>query len=112
MSLFQPDLTAMGIPPRGSSGPNSYGGWSNPVTIVTANGTVNRESLTVELQLRKPDTTPASDWFRESAVLVQQGNYLTGGRIRRHFYFATAPGNRHLFVAQKKNGLMSILPAV
>jgi hypothetical protein len=110
MSLFDSDLTPMGIQ-RVNAGPNPYGAWSTPVPILTANGIVQRESLTIEIQLRRADTTAASRWIREVAIIVpQQVNRLSGGRIRNHFYFATAPGNQHLYVAEKKNGIIAQLP--
>lgn len=112
MSLFDSDLIAMGIQ-RVNSGPNPYLAWGIPMPILTANGIVNRDSLTIQIQLQKQDTTAASEWIREGAVVVpQQGNRLSGGEIRNNFYFATAPGNQHLFVAEKKNGIISQLPAV
>ena len=51
LSLFQTNLTVMEIPPVETTGPNSYWGWSNPVSVETANGVLNLQTLTIELQL-------------------------------------------------------------
>jgi hypothetical protein len=32
--------------------------------------------------------------------------------LRNHLYFATAPGNATLFVAEKKNGIVAQLPVM
>ncbi len=58
--------------------------------------------------------TAASDWITELGVIISQGQVrrLSGPSIRDHFYFATAPGNQHLYVAEKKNGIMAQLPVV
>jgi hypothetical protein len=51
----------------------------------------------------------------EVAVItpVQPGQYrLSGSAMRDHLFFATAPGNANLFVAQKKNGIVTQLPVV
>ena len=58
-----------------------------------------------------------SDWFLEQGVIIPEGDEtktkrLSGAALRSHFYFATAPRDTRLFVAQKKNGIMSQLPAV
>ena len=55
-------------------------------------------------------------WFPEVAVEtpIQPGTQyrLSGNAMRNHLYFATAPGNANLFVADKKNGITTQLPVV
>jgi hypothetical protein len=70
----------------------------------------------IETQIIKADGTVITPWFRQLAVVLplQSGiQYRLSGRaIRNHLYFATAPGNANLFVAQKKNGITTQLPVV
>ncbi|KAK9364756.1 hypothetical protein V1509DRAFT_635331, partial [Lipomyces kononenkoae] len=37
---------------------------------------------------------------------------LSGSAMRNFLYFATAPGNSTLYVAKKKNGIISQLPVI
>lgn len=106
MNIWQSDLTAMGIARK------SYNGYGPRVSIITANGIVRRPTLTLEIQLRDQNGTTASEWFREEAAIITQGDRLSGESIRDEFYFATAPGNDFLYIAQKKNGLMDLLPVI
>jgi hypothetical protein len=107
-----------------------FGLWSADVPrkyrrrdIDTANGTVKRQSLLFEMRLIRPDGTPASDlsqnlrlqiwWSFYSGVITpaaKMNTQLSGPRIRRHFYFATALGNLALYISEKKNGIVSQLP--
>ncbi|KAL9116405.1 MAG: hypothetical protein Q9187_007070 [Circinaria calcarea] len=106
-TLFDPDLNAMGYDPL------TYTGNSGPLQIQTANGTVTRQSLWVEMQLMKPDGTPTSRWFLEQGIatpLAGNPSRLSGRFLRRELYFATAPGNYTLYVAQNKNGIVRQLP--
>ena len=108
-TLFDTDLLALGYNPQ------TYQGNTGQVYIQTANGSVARQSILFEMKLRKPDGTPASGWFVEEGVITPSGQIntrLSGSRIRRHLYFATAPGNQALYVARKKNGIASRLPVV
>ena len=60
-----------------------------------------------------PIGTAITPWFMEVAVItpVQPGQYrLSGSAMRDHLFFATAPGNANLFVAQKKSGIVTQLP--
>jgi hypothetical protein len=106
MNILQSDLTAMGIRP------SSYRGYSPHVKITTANGTVRRRTLQLQIQLRDQNGTAASDWFIEEAAIVPRGDRLSGEEIRNRFYFATPPGNAILCIAEKKNGLLTALPVV
>lgn len=36
----------------------------------------------------------------------------SGGGIRRHLYFARSPGDEHLYVAEKRDGIIAQLPVV
>ena len=63
------------------------------------------------------DGTAISPWFREVALIktVLPGVpslRLSGNAMRNHFYFATAPRNTTLYVAKKKNGIVTQLPIV
>lgn len=107
-SVLQTDLAAMGLNPQ-------YGGLGPAIVVQTANGPVNRQSIFVELQLMRADGTAVSGWIRELGLITPPGAAqmrLTGAGIRNHLYFATAPGNQNLYVAEKKNGIMSELPAL
>ncbi|KAI9759186.1 MAG: hypothetical protein M1840_003506 [Geoglossum simile] len=97
--------------------PNAYQCPMGPTTITTASGVVVRQRIYIEVQLSRQDGTAASDWFIEMAVVTPimpgvEQTRLSGRRIRDHFYFATAPGNATLYVAIKKNGIVSQLPAL
>lgn len=97
--------------------PNTYRCPLLPVTITTASGMVVRQQIYIEVQLCRVDGTAASPWFHEMAVITPatpgvDQTRLSGERIRNFFYFATAPGNAMLYIAMKKNGIVSQLPAV
>lgn len=96
---------------------NTYQGGRGITTVVTANGVVNRERITIEIQLLMADGTAISPWFRELALIKHvlpgvPAFRLSGNAMRDHFYFATAPGNTTLYVAKKKNGIVTQLPVV
>ncbi len=106
-TVFRNDLIAMGAHLV------QYHGYGHIVQIGTANGNVNGRSIWVETRIM--NGTGASDWFFELGVIMPQGQIstrLTGSQIRNHFYFATAPGNQHLYIAEKKNGIVAQLPAI
>jgi hypothetical protein len=95
--------------------PQTYQGHFGQVYIETANGIVARQGIVVEMQLRKPNWEPVSDWFAEYGVIIPHGlnhTRLSGSELRSSLYFATAPGNQYLYVARKKNGIVSQLPVV
>ena len=98
-----------------------------------------RKSLFVEIKLLDPQSKeneliPLSDWILERAVVIEpekpstahrhkkgedEGDggkgdcyRLSGGLMRNHFYFATAPGNEFLYIATKKHNLYRELPSV
>jgi hypothetical protein len=95
---------------------HTYQGRLGTLSIATANGVAVREKVVIEMQIIKADGTAITPWFRENAVVtpLQPGiQYrLSGNAMRDHLYFATAPGNANLFVAEKKNGITTQLPVV
>ena len=94
----------------------TYRGNLGPVDIGTVNGVISRKRLVIEIQILKADGTTITPWFRENAAITipQPGiQYrLSGKAMRDYLYFATAPGNTNLFVAEKKSGIMTQLPVV
>ena len=110
-TVFTPDLAQLNY------NPNTYQCPLAPTTITTASGVVVRQQIYIEVQLSRVDGTAASPWFAESAIITPitpgvEQTRLSGGRIRNFFYFATAPGNATPYVAMKKNGIVSQLPAL
>jgi hypothetical protein len=85
--------------------------------VNTANGIIAREQIILEVQLLKADGSALSPWIDEMGVItpVQPGTQqyrLSGNAMRNFLYFGTAPGNTQLYVAEKKNGLVSQLPVL
>jgi hypothetical protein len=109
-TLFSTDLAALGYDRL------TYRGHRGIANIRTGNGVIRRRRIVIETQIIKADGTAITPWFRQNAVVLplQSGiQYRLSGRaIRNHLYFATAPGNTNLFVAQKKNGITTQLPVV
>jgi len=72
--------------------------------------------IDIEMQVIKADRTAITGWFEGQAVitppLAGMQYRLSGSMIRDHLYFATAPGNATLYVATKKNGIITQLPVV
>lgn len=114
-TLYQDDLTALGF------NASTYRGIEGDVSVQTANGTIMRTQIWVEIKVLGNDHTteltkldprarklyPTKCWSRGCPAVR-----LSGKGIRDHLYFATAPGNQQLFVAQKKSGIVSQLPVV
>jgi hypothetical protein len=109
-TLFSTDLAALGYNEL------TYRGHRGIADIETANGTIRRRRIVTEMQIMKADGTTITPWFREFAVVLppQPGIQcrLSGKAMRNHLYFATAPRNANLFVAQKKSGITTQLPVV
>ena len=108
-TLFSTDLDALGYDE------STYRGHKGTTDISTANGVVSRRKIAIETQIVKADGTAITPWFEQNAVILPQSGLqyrLSGRAIRDHLYFATAPGNANLFVAQKKNGITTQLPVV
>lgn len=108
-TVLSTDLLALGIDPRYYPG---ILGWQR---IDTAAGSILRYKVGIETSIIAADGMQISPWFMESGVLTPLGagfQYrLSGSVMRQHLFFATAPGNATLFVAQRKNGIMMQLPA-
>ncbi|OJD22448.1 hypothetical protein ACJ73_06202 [Blastomyces percursus] len=69
----------------------------------------------VEIQLLDPQGSAVSDWILEEGIItpsVSGVTRLSGDGIRQSLYFAIAPGNRHLYVAEKRNDIIEQLPIV
>ncbi|KAK9326561.1 hypothetical protein V1520DRAFT_329899 [Lipomyces starkeyi] len=105
--------------------PAIYGGRPNVVLDVSiANDTGSNKQtifttdlIILEMQITEADGTAISSWFEEVAVITvpEPGApqcRLSGNAMRNFLYFATAPGNLTLYVAKKKNGIISQLPVV
>ena len=109
-TIFPTDLAALGYDQL------TYQGLLGPLCIETANGVVFQEVIVIEMQIVKADGTAITPWFSENAVItpLQAGiqDRLSGNAMRNHLYFATTPGNASLFVAEKKNGIITQLPVV
>ncbi|KAK9348655.1 hypothetical protein V1522DRAFT_389362 [Lipomyces starkeyi] len=95
----------------------TYTGRLGPTFISTAGGGIYREQIFIEMQISRADGTTVSPWFAEIAVITpaQPGVpqcRLSGNAMRNFLYFATAPGNTTLYVAEKKNGIIRQLPVI
>ncbi len=110
-TIFSTDLNNLNY------NPNTYQGRFGVVGVATPNGVMFREQIMIEIQLMSANGTLISPWFQENALVtpVQPAGTqcrLSGNAMRNHLFFATAPGNNTLFVAEKKNGIVSQLPVV
>jgi hypothetical protein len=82
--------------------------------ITTANGQALQPLILVDMQILTSAFVALTPWFRETAVVKPDSPgdaRLSGAAMRDHLFFATAPGNAYLYVAQKKAGLIRDLPA-
>ncbi|EGD85244.1 hypothetical protein H112_08975 [Trichophyton rubrum D6] len=108
MTVFDTDITALGIPP-------TYMGYGADVLITTAGGTLRRRQISVEIQLLDLQGNAVSDWILEAGIVTPATagvTRLSGNGIRQSLYFATAPGNQHLYVAEKKNSIIKQPPVI
>jgi hypothetical protein len=83
------------------------------IQINTANGRVTQTLMFVDMQILTSAFVPLTPWFKESAIVKADSpgdERLSGSAMRNHLFFATAPGNAHLHVAQKKAGIIRDLP--
>lgn len=95
--------------------PLTYIGNTGQRTVNTAAGPIIRDQILIEAQILNPQREAMTPWFEEVAIITPDGpglNRLSGNAMRNHLYFATAPGNGLLYVAKKKNGIVSQLPVV
>lgn len=107
MTLFYTDLMQMGPFQQ-------YAGWTGDQYIGAAGGQVERlTTLMVDIRLVRPETSePWGGWMKEQAVLrtLAPGLVrLTGGLIRDHLWFGTAPGNAEVAVSSTKGGMNAVL---
>ena len=96
--------------------PTTYAGPLSPSVINTANGPIARYTIMIEIRLFNENAEPLTDWFFDEAVVTPNvpnpgQSRLSGSEMRNLLYFATAPGNTHLFNAETKSGIISQLPA-
>ncbi|KAK2785657.1 hypothetical protein FQN52_008345 [Onygenales sp. PD_12] len=107
-TVFDTDVVALGIP-------QNYMGFGINVPVTTPTGIVWRQQINVEIQLLDAQGNPVSDWIFDRGIVTPAApgvSRLSGDGIRQSLYFATAPGNQHLYVAEKKNGIVEQLPVV
>ncbi|KAK9318986.1 hypothetical protein V1517DRAFT_79840 [Lipomyces orientalis] len=110
-TIFTTDLAFLGY------NPHTYTGRLGPTFLSTASGGIYRQQIVLEMQIIEADGTAISSWFEEVAVItVPEPGVplcrLSGNAMRNFLYFATAPGNSTLYVAKKKNGIISQLPVI
>lgn len=83
------------------------------IQINTANGWALQTLMFVEMQILTSAFVPLTPWFEESAIVKANSPgdaRLSGSAMRNYLFFATAPGNAHLYVAQTKAGFIRDLP--
>lgn len=108
LTVFDSDLVALSIP-------QTYMGFGANVPITTAGGLVKRQQITVEIQLLDSQGNALSDWILKKGIVTPAATgvcRLSGDGNRQSLYFATAPGNQHLYLAEKQNGIIKQLPVV
>jgi hypothetical protein len=94
---------------------NTYRGNLGNEHIFTPAGPVHRALIRIQIQLADANGMEMTPWLLETAVITpsQLGlPRLSGLALCNSVYFATAPGNTTLYVAVKKNGIVSQLPVV
>ncbi|KJR83388.1 uncharacterized protein SPSK_04644 [Sporothrix schenckii 1099-18] len=104
-TLTPMDVAALGVDPDSLA---------NEVFVTTAAGIVPLKTMSITMQMLRPNLpwNPMTRWFSEVAVINPQATErLSGLEMRNHLYFATAPGNRMLYVSSTKTALRDILPA-
>lgn len=70
--------------------------------------------MLIDMQIVTSAFVPLTPWFEEIAIVKAdnpEAVRLSGSAMRNHLFFATAPGNANLYVAQKKAGIIRDLPA-
>jgi hypothetical protein len=85
-----------------------------PATILTGYGSSSKSLLRYSCWIRKAMLCLTRFWRR--ALSHQQSLMSVDSQVMASdslcLYFATAPGNQHLYVAKKKNGIIEQLPVV
>ncbi|KAB8208235.1 hypothetical protein BDV34DRAFT_190636 [Aspergillus parasiticus] len=95
--------------------PQTYVGIIGPRPIHTPSGIMIRVQILIEVQIVNPRGEAITPWFVQIAIVTPDAPglvRLSGEAMRSHLFFATAPGNGILYVAKKKNGIVSRLPVV
>jgi hypothetical protein len=110
-TLFERDLEDLQYDPQ------TYMSNLAIMNVATPGGSILRQPIIIEVQLVCRDGSPLSHWIEEVGIItpVQPGTIqyrLSGASMRKFLYFATASGNMELYVAEKKNGVISQLPII
>lgn len=108
-TVFDVDLAAL-LPAN-----RLYFGYGLIIPLETANGTISRQSIMIEVKLMCRNGTAFSEWILECGVITpvaECATALSGQSIRGKLYFATASGNNVLYVAERKSGITFQLPAL
>lgn len=90
--------------------PSTYLGNCGPAAITTTSGVVVRHLVVIEVEIVNARGETIAPWFAEYAIITPDhpGLFrLSGGYVRNQLYLATAPGINTLYVAKKKNGIVS-----
>ena len=111
------DLLAIGFVPGPNFVDGNYRGCPGPVDLDTTGGLSTRHGVVVECRVVDNKMTPLTPCYWELASVYPPNTpgsvpRLSGVNMRRLLYFATAPGQAPLYVAQKKSNLASLLPDV
>lgn len=87
-----------------------------PVILATALAPVQRSVIVLDVQLLNREYNPIGDWFSAQAVVVPgvpNRDKCSGMFVRKSFFTATAPNAEALlYVAEKKNGIVTHLPVL
>ena len=94
-----------------------YKGWDGWVPLSTANGTVWRETVVLEVNMRVQHGAPLGPWAPMKCCVgpgyAAGSTRCSGMHTRKNLFTATAPdGLGRLFVAGRKNGMVVQLPVV
>lgn len=88
--------------------------FQEPMFLETANGSMWRDAVIVNVNFQDKDGNYMTDWREESVVLMPDfDTRLSGMTLRQNLYTPIAPdGFGILYVAMKKHGITSCLPAI
>ncbi|CDM33553.1 hypothetical protein DTO013E5_7406 [Penicillium roqueforti] len=109
LTLFSSDLQALQF-----NMVLHIGAMRGVVQVTTANGPAFQHSMVIDMQILTSAFVPLTPWFEERAIVKPDSPgdvRLSGKAMRDYLFFATSPGNAHLYVAQKKAGIIRDLPA-
>ncbi|KAJ9348269.1 hypothetical protein DTO280E4_9359 [Paecilomyces variotii] len=114
LTVFTSDLAVLNFNPTLHAGVIQGTTFITTASITTASGQVPEPLIFVDMQILTSAFVELTPWFRETAVVKPDTPgvaRLSGAAMRNHLFFATAPGNARLYVAQKKAGIIRDLPA-